>query len=121
MTARRVLGLQAGYYLATGAWAVVHRDSFERVTGRKTDYWLVRTVGALAVAVGAALAVGARRSTPSAESVALAVGAGVAFSAADVVGVAAGRIRPVYLGDTAMHTLLAVLALAARRRPGAPA
>ena len=52
---RGLAGLQAAYYVGTGLWSLVHRRSFERVTGPKREYWLVRTVGALAVAIGAAL------------------------------------------------------------------
>jgi hypothetical protein len=39
-------GLYAPYLLATGVWSLVHRRSFERVTGPKEDYWLVQAVGA---------------------------------------------------------------------------
>ena len=45
---RRILQAQGAYYVATGVWAVVDRRGFETVSGRKTDYWLVRTVGLLA-------------------------------------------------------------------------
>ena len=53
--ARGLAGLQAAYYVSTGLWSLVHRRSFERITGPKQEYWLVRTVGALAVAIGAAM------------------------------------------------------------------
>jgi hypothetical protein len=43
---RRILALQALYYLATGLWPLVHLPSFEAVTGPKTDDWLVHMVGA---------------------------------------------------------------------------
>ena len=43
--ARRSIGIQAAYYTLTGIWPIVHRRSFEAVTGRKTDYWLVQMVG----------------------------------------------------------------------------
>ncbi len=33
--------------MATGLWPLVHRRSFEAVTGRKTYWWLVNTVGSL--------------------------------------------------------------------------
>jgi hypothetical protein len=107
--------LQAVYYIATGAWAVLHRPSFERITGPKTDYWLVRTVGLLAVAIGAALSVGSRRAGPARETAVLAVGTGVAFAATDAVYVTRGRIRRVYLADTATHVALACLAAASHR------
>ena len=79
------------------------------MTGRKTDYWLVRTVGLLAAAIGASLLTGARGARPSPETTVLAVAAGASFTAVDVVFVA--RVKPVYLADAAVHGLLAGRAL----------
>ncbi len=128
LSIRRLIGLQGAYYVATGAWAIVHRRSFEAVTGRKTDYWLVRTVGLLAAAIGASLLVAATRDEgPSPEAVVLAGGSAASFALVDVVYVARRRISPIYLADAALHALLAALALAARRgsrgraQPGAVA
>jgi hypothetical protein len=105
-----VLRAQGLYYLTSGLWAVVDRRSFEAVTGRKTDYWLVRTVGLLAAAIGAALVAGSRRERPSTETATLGLAAGAAFTAIDLVYVARGRIRPVYLSDAVVHTVLGILA-----------
>ncbi|HET9287503.1 MAG TPA: hypothetical protein VFO26_08100 [Gaiella sp.] len=114
-SSRQLIGLQGAYYVATGAWAIVHRRSFEAVTGRKTDYWLVRTVGLLAAAIGASLLVAAtREERPSPEAVALAGGSAASFALVDVVYVWRRRISPIYLADAALHALLAALALAAR-------
>ena len=99
----------AAYYTATGAWPLVHMRSFEAVTGPKTDRWLVKMVGALALANGAVLAFGARRETVQPETVLLAVCSALAFSAIDVVYVTRGRIAPVYLGDAAVELALAAL------------
>ena len=104
-----ILRAQGAYYLLSGLWAVVDRRGFETVTGRKTDYWLVRTVGLLAAAIGASLLTGARGARP--ETTVLAVSAGASFTAVDLVFVARGRIRPVYLADAAVHGLLAGCAL----------
>jgi len=35
------------YYVVSGAWPLVYIDSFQKVTGRNTDLWLVHTVGLL--------------------------------------------------------------------------
>lgn len=117
MSARRAgLLVQAGYFAVTGLWAVVHRRSFEALTGPKVDYWLVRLVGGLAAAIGGALAVGARAPEPSRETVALAAGSAVAFGLADAVYAGRGRIRRVYLADLAAEAgFLAALALTRRR------
>jgi hypothetical protein len=91
----------AAYYVVTGAWPLISMRTFEAVTGPKHDRWLVRMVGALALANGVSLAVGARRAVLSMETVALAVASAIAFAAIDVAYVAKGRIRPVYLADAA--------------------
>lgn len=39
--------MQAVYYFVTGAWVLVHLQSFMAVTGPKTDLWLVKIVGLL--------------------------------------------------------------------------
>ena len=39
---RTVAAVQAASLVATGAWPLLDRSSFEAVTGRKQDLWLVR-------------------------------------------------------------------------------
>jgi hypothetical protein len=90
----------------------LHMRSFEAVTGPKTDRWLVKTVGALALANGVTVAFGLRRDEIADETIALAVCSAVAFSAIDLVYVARGRIRPVYLADAALELALAAAILA---------
>ena len=114
MSERSVLRAQGGYYLASGLWAVVNRRGFEAVTGPKRDYWLVRTVGLLAATIGASLLAGTRRE-PTPETALLGLAAGASFTAVDLVYVARRRVSPVYLGDAALHVLLAVLALHDRK------
>jgi hypothetical protein len=111
----KVLRAQGAYYLVSGLWAVVDRRGFEGVTGRKKDYWLVRTVGLLAGTIGFSLLAGTRGGRPSSETTMLGVTAGASFTAVDLVYVARRRISPVYLGDAAVHALLAAFALRASR------
>ena len=106
-----VLRAQGAYYVVSGLWAVVGRRGFETLTGPKTDYWLVRTVGLLAATIGATLLVGARRDPPSSETTMLGLAAGASFTAVDLTYVVQGRISRVYLGDAAVHGLLAAFAL----------
>ena len=113
-----ILRAQGAYYVLTGFWAVVDRRRFEAITGRKTDYWLVRTVGLLAATIGSSLLAGSRTRRPSTETTVLAVAAGVSFTAVDLVYVARGRISPIYLGDAAVHGVLAGLALRGGLRRG---
>jgi hypothetical protein len=47
--------VQGFYFLALGLWPVVHSESFQKVTGPKTDLWLTKVVGVLTMAIGAGL------------------------------------------------------------------
>ena len=79
---KQALRLQGLYYLVTGLWPLIHLASFEAVTGPKTDDWLVKMVGLLAAAIGAALLTAARQSSRgSSEILVLAVGSAGAFAA----------------------------------------
>jgi len=91
---------QAGYYVATGLWPIVSPRTFQAVTGRKTDVWLVQTVGALIGVVGATLAVAARDRRQGTSTVrTLALGSALSLAAVDVYFVARRRIPPIYLLD----------------------
>jgi hypothetical protein len=46
------LSIQGWFYLITGLWPVFHMKSFENISGRKTDHWLVKMVGLLLAASG---------------------------------------------------------------------
>jgi hypothetical protein len=102
--ARLLAGAHAGYYLVTGIWPIVHRSSFERVTGPKRDFWLVRIVGALVALAGVAMAISVARGRRSPETQALAAGGAVVFGAADLW--AAKHQSRVYLADLVPHALL---------------
>jgi hypothetical protein len=108
-SAHPTLRVQSAYYVATGLLPFVSRRAFEAVTGPKTEWWLVQTVGALVTVTGATLAraVARRRVTP--EVLALAVGNAAALAAIDVVYVARRRIRAVYLLDAALEAGLVVM------------
>jgi hypothetical protein len=111
-----VVRAQAAYYGATGAWAVFHRSSFEAVSGSKTDYWLVRMVGALTTATAAALAVGANKREISSETRTLALGTAASFAGIDGYYAARGRISKVYLLDLVAQACLIFLLLRRGRR-----
>jgi len=108
---RRALAALAAYYLVTGTWPLVSMRSFEAVTGPKTDRWLVKMVGALAVANGTALAFGTLQDEIADETLVLAACSALAFASIDLVYVARGRISAVYLGDAALELALAATIL----------
>lgn len=110
---------QGAYYMATGIWSLVGIRSFQKVTGPKTDLWLVKTVGCLVAVTGAVLCYAGLRRRPTPETAMLGAGNALALVAIDVNYVARGRISPIYLGDAAAEAVLA--ALWARIYPAAAA
>jgi hypothetical protein len=90
---------QGTFYLATGLWPLIDIDSFQAVTGPKTDLWLVRTVGVLVAVIGAVLMTAARRRLPGAEITLLAIGSALGLTAIDIIYVLSRTIPPVYLAD----------------------
>jgi hypothetical protein len=122
-----VLWLQGFYFLVTGVWPLVSIETFQQVTGRKTDnwtgsqadHWLVMTVGVLITAIGLALLGAAIRKSRSLEAALLAVASAVGLAAIDLIYVSRGVIAPVYLADAGLEVLLLVawlLVLIGRRR-----
>lgn len=97
---------QGTYYAAAGAWPLLHLRSFEAVSGPKRDEWLVKTVGSLALAIGATM-LGASRQRGSEPFLRLlGTSSALAFAAIDVWYVARRTISPVYLLDAAAEIAL---------------
>jgi hypothetical protein len=109
--------MQGAYYLATGMLPWVSMRAFEAITGKKTDDWLVQTVGAIVVAIAVALWAGALRSRISIETVVLAIASGSAFVLVDVYFVMNKTIGPIYLADAALQAVIIIALLVSRRVP----
>jgi hypothetical protein len=105
----KVALIQGVFYLATGLWPLVDIQSFQLVTGPKTDLWLVKTVGLLVSVVGAALISASRQRRITPEVALLAVGSALSLATIDVVYALSGRISAVYLGDAVVEIGLALL------------
>jgi len=124
---RRLLLLtQGAYYLLSGVWPLVSIDSFQAVTGRKTDLWLVKTVAVLVGVIGGVLlGSGLRRQRQAPEAIALACAGAAGLMAIDTTYVARKRISPIYLLDALAEAgLLAAFAHVwwhGRERDGKPA
>jgi hypothetical protein len=114
---RRMATLQAAYFLVSGLWPIVSRPTFEAVTGPKSDYWLVRTVGALASVIGTTLGVASYRNRVSSELAVLGIGSAFAFGVVDVFYSTTGRISRVYLVDAAFECVIAGGWASALKRP----
>ncbi len=107
MDVRALAGAQAAYYVVTGVWPLVHMRSFEAVTGKKREPWLVQTVGVLVTSIGASLGMAARRRHATAETRTLG-----ATSAAALAGIGIWHryrtgLRRIYLADAALELLIA--------------
>jgi hypothetical protein len=105
---RVVAAGQALYYIATGVWSLVSIDTFQKVTGPKTDLWLVKTVGVLVTVIGAVLGLAARRRWSGPEVPLLGIGSAAVLTVIDVVYVAKRRIAPIYLLDALGEMMLVV-------------
>lgn len=109
--------LQALYYLVTGLWPLLHIKSFVKVTGPKTDLWLVKTVGVLISVIAAALGMAGVQRSVNREMALLGLSSAASLTAVDVVYVACRRISPVYLLDALPELALIAGWTATWRKP----
>lgn len=98
--------LQGLFYLVTGVWPLLHIQSFLKVTGPKTDVWLVKTLGVLISVIGAVLGKAGVQRAVNSEMTLLGVGSAAGLTAIDVIYVARRRISPVYLLDAVVELAL---------------
>jgi hypothetical protein len=116
---RYLLVFQGIYYLVTGVWPLLSIDTFEALTGPKTDDWLVQTVGVLAACIGATLLFGCWKRSLSRETLFLSAVSAVGFLGVDVIFVSLGIISRIYLLDAAIQLVLLmsslVIAVATRK------
>jgi hypothetical protein len=110
-----LLWFQGVYFAVTGIWPLVSIETFQMVTGRKTDHlvtgregdhWLVMTVGVLIVAIALPLLVAAWRQTRPLEVVVLAMGSSIGLTGIDILYVSRGAIPPIYLADAVVEVFL---------------
>jgi hypothetical protein len=122
--------LQGLYFALTGLWPLVSIETFQLVTGRKTDHlvtgdetdhWLVKAVGALITANAVVLLVAAWHRRSSIDVAVLGISTAIALLAIDLVYVYRGTISPIYLVDAAAESVIILLWLGALhryRKPG---
>lgn len=97
---------QGLFYVVMGLWPAANIASFMKVTGKKTDVWLVKTAGLLIAVIGAAILAG--RTEPGPQGLILAAGTAAALAAIELVYCAKRVISPIYLLDAAVESLLVV-------------
>lgn len=90
---------QCLYYVVTALWSLFSIGTFQKVTGPKTDLWLVKTVGVLVAAIGGALGVAGFRRRETPEIGLLGAGSAAGLAGIDTYYAARGRISAVYLLD----------------------
>ena len=86
--------------------------SFMRVTGPKTDMWLVKMVGLLTVAISVTLFTGEKEG-PTIKV--LALSAALAYLAIDLYYYFNGTLNVVYLGDAVLEAIMIILVLIAKK------
>ena len=107
---------QETFYLLSGVWPLVTRRSFEAVTGKKADWWLVQSVGVLVTAIGATLTTAGAQGRVSPDLERLAAGAALGLAAIDVAHGVRGRISRIRLLDAAAELALVAAWLVVARR-----
>jgi hypothetical protein len=100
--------LQGVFYLVTGLWPLLHIQSFLKVTGPKTDLWLVKTLGVLISVIGVVLGSAGVQRSVNRDLALLGGGSAAALTAIDVIYVARRCISPVYLLDAVTELALIV-------------
>jgi hypothetical protein len=100
--------IQGFYYVLTGVWPLLSRRTFERVTGPKSDFWLVQTVGVVVAVVGVVLMMAGIRKRIMPEIGVLAVGNAAGLAGIDLVYSSKGRISPVYAVEATAEFALMV-------------
>jgi hypothetical protein len=120
--------VQGIYFLLTGLWPLVSIETFQMVTGKKTDHlvtgneadhWLVNTVGALVTAIGIVFVSAAWSRRANFDVALLGISVAIALIAVDVVYVARGAISSVYLVDALLELAFVILwAIVFWKQPG---
>lgn len=99
-----LLVIQGVYCLLTGLWPLVHMHSFLWVTGPKTNMWLVKMIGLLAVCIGLALLKGSSEKNNTEAVNLLATLSATAFLLVDFYYSFTGVIAKIYLVDGVLQS-----------------
>ena len=98
--------IQGIYFFVSGIWPLISMSTFLKVTGPKTDLWLVKTVGLILAVIGAALIVAQVNAEINTSIVVLAIGSALSLAMIEFVYVAKRVISPIYLGDAVIELIL---------------
>jgi hypothetical protein len=95
--------VQGAYYLLTGAWSLLHVESFMALTGPKTDVWLVKTVGVLVSVIGLALLLAGVGGEVEPGLIFIAIGSALGLLAIEVAYTLQRVIPAIYLADAVLE------------------
>lgn len=110
MKEKHILILLGIYYLITAVWPLVHIESFEKITGKKRNHWLVYTVaGLLFISSLVYLYSGFSTGPIPAETIILSVGNALALTLIDIIFVFRHKIARIYLLDASVEMLFIIL------------
>src|SRR5688572_30025077 len=98
-----VVVAQAAYIFITGIWPLIDINSFMAVTGKKTDIWLVKTVGALLLPVAGCLGMYRYLNSDKRPAILLGGATAVAFIGIDLYYALTDVISDIYLVDGAVE------------------
>jgi hypothetical protein len=93
--------IQGMYYIVTGLWPAFNVSSFEKVTGPKTDKWLVKVMGFTLAGIGVVLLIA---EPDTARLLGIIIAAILGF--ADLYYALRGVISKIYLGDAVIQALI---------------
>jgi|HubBroStandDraft_4_1064222.scaffolds.fasta_scaffold00088_12 hypothetical protein len=96
---------------------LVSMRTFEALTGKKRDRWLVQMVGLLATSIGLSLWLGSRSEEVDPASLVLSCTSALAFAGIDIVHACRRRISPIYLADAAVELAIVNLMLHSPSKP----
>jgi hypothetical protein len=102
-----VLIIQSVYFFVTGIWPILHINSFLKITGKKTDIWLVKTVAALICSIALSFFSGIIIGI-TLPVIILALTSSVALFIVDVYYVLNKTISKVYLLDAILELIFII-------------
>ena len=97
---------QGIYFFVSGVWPLISMSTFLKVTGPKTDLWLVKTVGLVLAVIGAVLLFAGLNEEVNTSIVILAMGSALSLVLVEFVYVAKRVISPIYLADAVIELIL---------------
>jgi hypothetical protein len=102
----KVALVQGIYFFITGIWPILSMSTFLKITGPKTDLWLVKTVGLILAVIGAVLIYAQMTASINPPVILLAIGSALSLALVEFIYVFKRVISPVYLGDAFAELIL---------------